>query len=536
MTAGGLGAEPSWTAEFLQSAVVFDDQAYALADSGAVGTLTEPPSAPGRRALSEEARAAVEPETRGRELNDLDTKALTDSFAALGIVCGILAPSAEDVGTESSRFLLAARRADVVVLDWQIENDGGTAAKAIIHDLASNELTKNALKLICIYTADRPNINKIIGEIEADLAMRLGQGATARVSDFELVAGPLHIILNSKVRIDLPDNELAGRYASEGDLPARIVTEFERITAGLLQRVAIRALSALRQSTHSLAARFSHTLDAGYLWHRGALLNPEDAESHVREILTNELEAIIDASDSAAAAAGPACDRVVNAFVEPLNTRFGIAQAVTHGDIRAVLVSTGVLGEISKQIKNKLKKKPVVSIAAFSDTVNNAARANEQFTMMMTLRTPYEDMPRYLRLGTVVRSMEGGKGVYYLCLQPLCDSQRIDGSRGFPLLPVDVAAGDEFNFILPVDANSNGRFLIQYDPYRLVMRTFPVGQTRTVVAERSGSVYQFVDAKTQAYEWLAELRGPIAHRVAQKVANQFGRIGLDMPEWIREKE
>jgi hypothetical protein len=57
-----------------------------------------------------------------------------------------------------------------------------------------------------------------------------------------------------------------------------------------------------------------------------------------------------------------------------------------------------------------------------------------------------------------------------------------------------------------------------------------------VCANKKEHKWIFTDVAGREYVWLAELRTSIAHRIAQKVSNQFGRIGLDIPEWIREKD
>jgi len=529
--------QQSWTREFLQSAIVLDDQAYSV--SGAkVGTLEEPPNGPGRRALSEEAREAVEPKV-GHQERDLDIQGLTDSFADFGIVCGVLCPKTDDSGAEAARLLRTASRADIVILDWQIYGDDGKSAFGIISELALAEVSQNALKLICVYTADITNINQIISKIAAGLGKLVSAEHVSKRSDYEIHVGALRIVLYSKVRLDIPDAELASRYAAEAELPTRLLAEFESMTGGLLQRVAIRALAALRKNTHLLAGRFSPNLDAGYLWHRGALLRPADAEDHIRDILASEFESILDASDAMDAANGKECERAIGTLSEPLKDRFKIDRAVVLDDITSLLAPQGELGEVSRLIRNKLKKAPpVADIAAFAVDVAHAVLANEQFAMIMTLRSRYDEIPRQLHLGTVLSSNADGKTRYCICLQPLCDSARILGARQFPLLPISRATNGIFNLVAPVSSEENGHFLVQYNPYLLEMIEFSVRGSISgpVCANKKEHKWIFTDVAGREYVWLAELRTSIAHRIAQKVSNQFGRIGLDIPEWIREKD
>lgn len=524
-------------ATFLQSAIVLDDQAFDFGPNEQVGTLVEPDAAPGRRTVSDKTRDVVEPETRQTKNNDLNLKALTDSFAGYGIVCGVLCPAESEVETLSERLLLTAGRADIVILDWQIRSDDGKAATDIIIALAQEDRVEQALKLVCVYTADRTNINRIISEIEGSLAEKLGGGAVRRISDYELVVGGLQIVLYSKVALDIQDQEVAGRYASEEALPSRIVADFERNTCGLLQRMAIRALSTLRLNTHSIAARFSSRLDPGYLWHRGALYEPEDAERHVREILASDFESIIERSDPGNASTSE-CGRFVDGLEEPLNRRFDLEPAVTYDDVKAVLVSGLAMSDASRGIRKKLQKHdPVARIVAFAESQEASNAANELFSMLMTLRAPSKGR-RTLHLGTAVRSREDDAAVYYVCLQPLCDSTRLDAARRFPLLPIALVNGDRFNFVLPLGGEEYARFDIKYNPYRLVMREFRLagGDSGDIMFSQRDGKFIVTDVEQREYEWLAELRSGIAHRIAQKLSNQFGRLGLDFPEWIREKE
>ncbi|HTZ54029.1 MAG TPA: hypothetical protein VMB20_03125, partial [Candidatus Acidoferrum sp.] len=94
-----------------------------------------------------------------------------------------------------------------------------------------------------------------------------------------------------------------------------------------------------------------------------------------------------------------------------------------------------------------------------------------------------------------------------------------------------------FNLVLPVGINAVGHFLVEYDPYRLVMREFAGDAKRggNVYAKLVGDRFVFMDAQDAEYAWAAELRSAVAHSFAQKMANQFARVGLDLPEWIREK-
>lgn len=98
---------------FIQSAVVIDDEAGQLTDDGDVPGATSELVSPTLGATTSE---TIADEPSRRQPHPLRSKALVETFAGLGVVCGVLQPSdpaddpVDDVLTE------AVSRADVVIL------------------------------------------------------------------------------------------------------------------------------------------------------------------------------------------------------------------------------------------------------------------------------------------------------------------------------------------------------------------------------------------------------------------------------------
>ena len=57
-----------------------------------------------------------------------------------------------------------------------------------------------------------------------------------------------------------------------------------------------------------------------------------------------------------------------------------------------------------------------------------------EFARLTSLRSQYDAPPPVLKLGSIVAHKRSGNPVYLLCIQPLCDSVRLDRSRKFPFL------------------------------------------------------------------------------------------------------
>ncbi|MFP5389223.1 MAG: response regulator receiver domain, partial [Thermoleophilia bacterium] len=89
----------------------------------------------------DEAGEATEPPTL-----KLDAKALTDEFAAHGLVCGVMRPDPGEPHADT--VVPTAARADIVLLDWRL-HDKGEHALEILEKLAA----KDGLRLIAIYTS-----------------------------------------------------------------------------------------------------------------------------------------------------------------------------------------------------------------------------------------------------------------------------------------------------------------------------------------------------------------------------------------------
>src|SRR5690606_16217769 len=135
--------------EFVQTMIVVDDEAIQSAESVVESPVKTQLQTPTRRKTvhAEESRSIPQ----GK--HGLDAKALIESAMDAGIICSVLKPKKDD---DISRVVTAASRADIVCLDWEIHDDGGNKAKALIAEIVRSDEQKNGrLRLISIYTGDR---------------------------------------------------------------------------------------------------------------------------------------------------------------------------------------------------------------------------------------------------------------------------------------------------------------------------------------------------------------------------------------------
>jgi hypothetical protein len=293
-------------AKFLQSVVVVDDQAALTSNAGPDDDMAVPPGRDNAAAAPEPAPLVPAPERvvslggeeAGEEttseavphgelrvpekvpdVHGLDAKSLIARFAEMGLVCAVLKPDAdEDLKPQIAQ---AAKRADLIVLDWEIYKDGGLTALGLIDRILSDDEAGRRLRLIAIYTVE-PALKDIADKASAKLDAHYAAMNLKRLDDFTIIKGPARVVVLAKqgTRIPKEDHEATARIIDVKYLPDRLVEEFSQMTMGLLPKAALVALAALRADTHKLLTIFDRELDAAYLGHRILLPNPRAAEGH----------------------------------------------------------------------------------------------------------------------------------------------------------------------------------------------------------------------------------------------------------------
>src|SRR5215471_1744850 len=295
--------------DFLQTVVIVDDQAdLGLGNVGGPvsvigsnsaadaqvegdGVLGRDPEADSPSTVDIEAEPSpdlVEPTDDALSVAEhgvLDAKKIINEFAQLGLVCGVIRPEeAEDIGPIVNT---AARRADVLILDWWMHGDAGTTSKAIVEQLASSDGHQDRLRLVIIYTAAQ-DLRRVAEEVSGSLG-------DAKVAHNRVVAGSIRLVVLAKPDTQV-DPSLSEDVVPFDAFPARVVKEFAGAVEGLLSNVAFAALAAIRSNTHRMLNRFDHALDPAFLGHRMLLPDPEDAERHLVELILQELSAVLESA------------------------------------------------------------------------------------------------------------------------------------------------------------------------------------------------------------------------------------------------
>jgi hypothetical protein len=185
-------------------------------------------------------------------------------------------------------------------------------------------------------------------------------------------------------------------------------------------------------------------------------------------------------------------------------------------------------GTLSKAYVNRVRDQ---ATEVFAGTAEEAAHSSGDFAHRSMMRTIYSEPARTLQLGTIVRVDES----YRLCVQPLCDSVRLDGPRSFPFLPLEaVDASGRPDFVVAEEDRAGWAYLrLSGSPSDLVMVSFDPAQNKAVVATATDANYEFLDVDGLAHAWVAELKPDHSQRAAFDLGQQFGRIAVDEAEFLR---
>lgn len=522
-------------ADFLETALVVDDEGLPRTTAP---IDTDVPVA----VRSREDLTLVEPppdDVAAAEVqHPLGTKQLTDAFADIGIVCGVLAPAKED--EIQQRLLKAAKRADLVVLDWDLHRDGGARARDLIKALLDQDASaeRRRLRVIAIYTG-QPGLASIIDQVRK----ALGASKSLLAPDgMSLTSENVRIVAFSKPLGEPTSN---AREIPESELPARLASEFAQLTSGLVPGVALAALAAVRNETHRLLEALSSDMDLGYLGHRVASSFPEDAEEHLVDIVSAEIGSVL--SDGAVGANADVS--VIRAWLEdaradspPLDCGSALKKPrkIRDADIdRMLTIGLGrdeALGGYDDQdlSKNLLRTVRRQGAHLFTNSSAEADASSDVFALRMATHTLYRRPTRVLQLGTVVLYNDH----FLVCVQPRCDSVRIDPAepRSFPFLPFVVANDDETEHGYVVEhPDKNGLVRLRLSSKPLAIRTFTFASdaSHSVRAREIKGSWNFYTTGNRRFRWVADLKPVFSQRVAVDLAAELARVGLNESELVR---
>ena len=497
---------------FLRTAVVVDDEAYMTSDRSDMPKWDV--VAPGRFA-KHTGQAHRSPVGRGTE-HTLNAGSVIDSFAALGVICGVVRPSQSPMET--------MRQADIVVLDWRLQEGDPDYALRLLQELLTGEEDRNALRLVAIYTGEA-RLEKIYDAVFTRLtATELhpkGDGSNTAISYRHG-----RVVLYAKSDVNLA-KELKGRSVAEGALPRRLVEDFAAMTEGLLPSIALTSLAAVREGAHMVLDQFCADLDPAFLAHRACLANPDDSEQHIVNHVAEELRGLM---DNAVATQTPAGAKAVEDWVRRKN---GGAGGFVFGGQELDLDQTITLA--GRGLEASILRNNAFEGLSAGFAGGEIVDLDERLAWIMSFRTVFNAPPPTLWLGSVVTAMIDGEERHLICMRPRCDCVRLVEETSFFFLPLVEPRKVKEQLVVRL-GNEFKRLGIGLDSAGWVRRQFmPSEANRAVTATRgeSSGVFVFTDTCDGRYTWQGELKAEFAQKIAQTFTTTLSRVAVDESEWLR---
>lgn len=528
---------------FLQTALFVDDQAFRRPPEGAeVEEVKEPDS------LFEQEPAApdLQPSTIPNDSTDpttIDqTESLVESLADHGISCSVLAPP-QLAEADYQRILALAQRTDMVILDWNL-GPASTSANLILQILAADSSRGGRLRLIVVYTSEPAII-----DLAEDLLSLIQAG-----SDFTDVARQEAVLVSKNFRISFVQKDNGGGSHAVG-LPAslnperlvdHLLAEFDSLTGpGLLQRLALRALSEVRDRAHHVLSRFEPGLDAAFIGHR-AQTSHRDAVLMSLELLGTELSALVRTSDISRMLS----EEMVAARVDELIGRATKVKLLKPDGSVKTEVETEVarrclIWPTTDNLSAAMVGKNDTTLSSFllDDGIDAAelrkrvVAVEQSFGLLSSTSRSRQNNPHHapptLEFGNVVRDRYSK---YLLCIQPLCDSVRVkaDEAKIFHFLELDPAPDLDFDVLvwdeglrpLAVRGLGSAREIgFLGDPESLVVKS----------TEAAGSDV-FTSEDDEQYVWIGTVREAQVRRTVHQLVTNLTRVGLDEPYFLTRRK
>jgi hypothetical protein len=563
---------------FLQTVVIVDDRAYEPIER--VSKLSEPPPSPVRprftsvpeeqsesqeeTATSEnvdvnserENEVTIEQATTAEETSEdtaheLDAKGVIEQFANKGIICAVLRPSEVETEQFEKKMYALAEAADVLIFDWVWFKDvEGKKVSELIAGISKEASHQDRLRLILIYTGEK-HLKIVIDDL-AKVLVASGITDASRIDDFTIHSGGTRITVYGKGNVEPKDETLRARMSPFDQLPNTVVSEFTKLTSGLISNVALDAFAGLRANTYKILAKFDPDLDAAYLTHRALSEPPDETEFHLVPLILSEIQAVLEEKNISSQINLKNIERWLSFQTEEgldLSKRMRVASADKARKAMLAIIEKGVrdkkLATAYPEMKDLLEKLREESdkkaLNNFTDLLTKDGSSgqiqNELLALLMSLRSRYGAPPPILTLGTIiVEELEGGDAEYWVCVQPLCDSVRLTKAREFPFLRMNKSQKNASFGFLVRDDKEIIRLALSLRPFESRLISFtPSSGTKEIRASKSGDKWYFNsgDDDSKAYRWIADLKTEHAQRVANDYARQISRVGLTESEWLR---
>jgi hypothetical protein len=490
--------------------------------------------------------------------HDFNPFAMTKVFAKSQKICSIYNPVKE---SEIDDLINISAKADIVVLDWKIDlqNDNQTQVNdeedeeddfrgkyslQLIKGILAKE--RNSLKLFVVYTGET-DLWQITDAIHASLG---ADDVEFEKGHFEVKKGNVKVCVIGKTSIQAKHTtEIQERIKSYEDLPEFLLVEFTKMTAGLLSNAAIKGLTEIRKKAYQLITTFQPSIDPAFLSHRALLPNPQDSEEQFLDILGSEIKSVLKGVDAHNYLSKSDIKLYIEWSLEDKAYPFSIP-------LQENFQTVSIPSEIDRNLVYKFTEVGIENVFLKKDTPTNerilftnncyqkltnyyssseeeAIESDKQFALLTSVKSNYHsNLSPLLTQGTIL--YKRSDQTYWICIQPKCDTVRIEGNRDFLFLPLKVVtAHDKFDFLLKI-GNEYLYFKVVSTVYKSQFFAFKADANREIRGVFENGLIIMKKGTTQPpLVWLGELKSDFAQSIANEFAANLSRVGMDHSEWLR---
>ncbi len=526
--------------DFLQSIVFLDDRAFA--DNSDVES---------------------NPETKHNAFNIIK---ISKAFAKQQKVCAVYNPTTV---SDIDDFKEISKKADVVILDWYIdvqntdtvteedltadaeeEDTRGEYTKQIISDLIASS-AENSLKLIIVYTGE-DTLEDIVITIHKKIAKQ-NDGFQVTHDECMISSANIRILVRGKSE-GKPKGEsedtrftsrthLLDKLVTYDELPSFVLTEFTKMTTGLLSNFALLSLTTIRNNSHKILHLFSKELDAPYLGHKAILPVQNDSEELLLKLFGDTVSDLLHYTSISKKVQDDLIDTWVDNNINDENITLAGKSINRTKESTLALLHSDIM-DVKKRFEEVLKESKIKEIQNSKTTelflnldgqnpdhINTINSDFAKLTHHKSLFIPKNIDPK-LSLGTVIRSSTQ-REEYYVCIQQRCDSVRIKENRKFLFLPLTVATENKFIFITPEGV----KLKLNKTSYSIKTIKFKCNNNESEIKGKKNVAGKYIFSQIyegdEQYEWVFDLKDLHSQRIVANYAASLSRVGLDESEWLR---
>ncbi len=471
-----------------------------------------------------------------------DYQALSEAFAKDGIACcGLLAKNFDS--EERDIITASSRKADITILDWDMQSDNGRYALEIIKSIIIKDINSGGrLRLLSIYTGENVDavINKLNKELNKEYNSHIDNNDTIYIKDNYALEQWCIVVISKDV--------------VEKDLPNKLIKKFSNLTAGLLSNAALSCISEIREKTHSILTKYNNQLDTAYVSHILNLMiskesRPyayENAHDYAVDLISEEIRSTLQISDVLKASLSK---NILSHWPSFQHTKNSRKNFILKGKKQKHLSVENLCRVLSADSQEEIQKAIELASLARKDYLCQDGEEDKKLMQLCSLEITRRNL-RYhsdidcisLKQGTLLLDSEN---MVYLCIQPLCDSVRLNEKANFLFIKGKI---DENNYNLLIE-NNEGDFFKIYMPAKatnITSFTFAVEYGKGIVLgskkdkeynnQISFSPLELTENSPSAIlRWIGEIKTTHAQKITTDLVGNLSRIGLDQHEWLRAK-